>query len=38
MKTILIVSGGVEAADAARRAWEMGLNVVVSDRNPHAPG
>ena len=38
MKTILIVSGGVEAADAARRAREMGLNVVVSDRNPDAPG
>jgi len=38
MKTILIVSGGVEAADAARRAREMGLNVVVSDRDPKAPG
>lgn len=38
MKTILIVSGGVEAADAARRARDMGLNVVVSDRDPKAPG
>ena len=37
-KTILIVSGGVEAADAAKRAREMGLYVVVSDRDPHAPG
>lgn len=37
-KTILIVSGGVEAADAARRAREMGLYVIVSDRDPHAPG
>jgi biotin carboxylase len=37
-KTILIVSGGVEAADAARRAKEMGLYVVVSDREPEAPG
>ena len=37
-KTILIVSGGVEAADAARRAKEMGLNVVVSDLDPEAPG
>ncbi|MGN6515674.1 MAG: ATP-grasp domain-containing protein [Rhizomicrobium sp.] len=37
-KTILIVSGGVEAADAARRAREMGLYVVVSDRDPQAPG
>jgi biotin carboxylase len=37
-KTLLIVSGGVEAADAARRAKEMGLYVVVSDRDPAAPG
>ena len=37
-KTLLIVSGGVEAADAARRAKEMGLHVVVSDIDPAAPG
>jgi biotin carboxylase len=37
-KTLLIVSGGIEAADAARRAKEMGLNVVVSDLDPQAPG
>jgi len=37
-KTILIVSGGIEAADAAKRAKEMGFNVVVSDRDPEAPG
>lgn len=37
-KTLLIVSGGIEAADAARRAKEMGLHVVVSDVNPEAPG
>lgn len=37
-KTLLIVSGGIEAAHAARRAKEMGLYVVVSDRNPEAPG
>jgi len=37
-KTLLIVSGGVEAVDAARRAKEMGLYVVVSDINPEAPG
>jgi biotin carboxylase len=37
-KTVLIVSGGVEAADAAKRAREMGLYVVVSDRDPQAPG
>ncbi|MDE2135186.1 MAG: ATP-grasp domain-containing protein [Alphaproteobacteria bacterium] len=37
-KTLLIVSGGVEAADAALRAKQMGLHVVVSDINPEAPG
>ncbi|HWA91624.1 MAG TPA: ATP-grasp domain-containing protein [Rhizomicrobium sp.] len=37
-KTLLIVSGGIEAADAAKRAKEMGLYVVVSDRDPMAPG
>ena len=37
-KTLLIISGGVEAADAAIRAKAMGLNVVVSDINPQAPG
>ena len=33
-KTLLIVSGGIEAADAAKRAKEMGHMVVVSDRDP----
>lgn len=37
-KTLLIISGGIEAAEAARRAREMGHAVVVSDRDPHAPG
>jgi biotin carboxylase len=37
-KTLLIVSGGIEAADAAKRAREMGITVVVSDRDPQAPG
>jgi biotin carboxylase len=37
-KTLLIISGSVEAVDAVKRAKEMGLNVVVSDRNPEAPG
>ena len=37
-KTLLIVSGGIEAADAARRATEMGLYVVGSDRDTTAPG
>ena len=37
-KTLLIISGGVEAADAAKRAKELGFYVVVSDINPEAPG
>lgn len=37
-KTLLIISGGIEAADAARRAKAMGLHVVVSDRDTQAPG
>src|ERR1700753_3246801 len=37
-KTLLIVSGGIEAADAARRAKEMGHTVIVSDRDANAPG
>jgi biotin carboxylase len=37
-KTLLIVSGGIEAVDAAARAKELGLYVVVSDRDPEAPG
>lgn len=37
-KTILIVSGGIEAAYAAKRAKEMGHIVVVSDLDPQAPG
>ena len=38
MRTLLVISGGVEAADVARRAREMGLHVVASDRDPNAPG
>jgi biotin carboxylase len=38
MKTLLIISGGIQAADAAKRACEMGLRVVVSDMDPNAPG
>ncbi len=37
-KTILIVSGGIEAVEAIRRAKELGYYVVVSDRDPGAPG
>jgi len=37
-KTLLIISGGIEAAHAARRAKDLGLYVVVSDRDPEAPG
>jgi biotin carboxylase len=38
MKTLLIISGGIEAADAARHARAMGLYVIVSDIDPNAPG
>jgi biotin carboxylase len=36
-KTLLIVSGGSEAADVARRVREMGHAAVVSDADPQAP-
>jgi biotin carboxylase len=36
-KTLLIVSGGSEAAEIARRVREMGHTVVVSDADPQAP-
>jgi biotin carboxylase len=38
MKTLWIVSGGIEAVPGIQRAKEMGLYVVVSDMNPNAPG
>lgn len=38
MKTLLIVSGGIEATHGVRRAKELGYRVVVSDINPDAPG
>src|SRR6185312_3393790 len=37
-RTLLIVSGGIEGADAVKRAREMGLHVVVSDIDADAPG
>ena len=37
-RTLLIVSGGIEAVPGIRLAKEMGLHVVVSDMNPNAPG
>jgi biotin carboxylase len=36
-KTLLIISGGIEAVDAVKRARDMGLHVVVSDLDPKAP-
>src|SRR5579862_9737492 len=36
-RTILIVGGGIEAVEGVRVAKEMGLRVVVLDRNPGAP-
>ena len=38
MRTLLIICGGNEAVPGIRKAKEMGLHVVVSDMNPHAPG
>jgi biotin carboxylase len=37
-KTLLVISGGEEAVPGINRAKEMGLFVIVSDRNPNAPG
>jgi len=37
-KTLLIISGGIEAVPGIIRAKAMGLHVVVSDYNPDAPG
>ncbi len=37
-KTLLILSGGTEAVEGIKIAKEMGLNVIVCDRNPDAPG
>lgn len=37
-KTLLVVSGGIEAVPGIKRAKDMGLYVVVSDGNPNAPG
>lgn len=38
MRTLWVVSGGIEAVEGIRLAKEMGLRVVVSDINPRAPG
>ncbi|MBL9096476.1 MAG: ATP-grasp domain-containing protein [Alphaproteobacteria bacterium] len=37
-KTLLIVSGGVQATHGIKRAKDFGCHVVVSDLNPNAPG
>jgi len=37
-KTLLIISGGIEAIPGIKLAKAMGLHVVVSDINPIAPG
>jgi biotin carboxylase len=37
-KTLLIVSGGVQATHGIKRAKDMGCHVVVSDKDPNAPG
>lgn len=37
-RTILLISGGIEAVPGIRLAKSMGLHVVVSDMNSNAPG
>jgi biotin carboxylase len=37
-KTLLIVSGGIQAIHGIKRAKDFGCHVVVSDMNPRAPG
>ena len=37
-KTLLIIGGSIDAAAGIQLAKEMGLYVIVSDMNPHAPG
>jgi biotin carboxylase len=37
-KTLLVVSGGAEAVPGIERARQLGLRVVVVDRDPAAPG
>jgi biotin carboxylase len=37
-KTIWFVGGGIESIHAIKLAKKLGLNVVVSDGNPNAPG
>lgn len=37
-RTLLVVSGGVEALPGVVRARELGLHVVLSDGDPDAPG
>ncbi len=37
-KNLLVVGGGIEAVPGLERARQMGLRLVVSDKNPNAPG
>jgi biotin carboxylase len=37
-KNLLVVGGGIEAVPGLERAKQMGLHLVVSDRDPEAPG
>jgi len=37
-KNLLVVGGGIEAVPGLERAKQMGLQLVVSDRDPKAPG
>lgn len=37
-RTLLIVGGGTQAVAGIQMARDMGLHIVISDRNPEAPG
>jgi biotin carboxylase len=37
-KNLLVVGGGIEAVPGLERGRQMGLHLVVSDKNPDAPG
>lgn len=37
-KNLLVVGGGIEAVPGLERAKQIGLHLVVSDRDPEAPG
>jgi formate-dependent phosphoribosylglycinamide formyltransferase (GAR transformylase) len=37
MKSVIMIGGGVQEAPAVHRIQKLGYEVIVTDRNPHAP-